>query len=128
MFVPLYVTFIISVVGLTIFVKVAARIWDRTSMTWRNSVVASALIVIPCFALDVLFSMLEESPFRPLELLIPFVAAFLVGWWFIGRRGKTQDGLVIGKLRGGQIGATACALVFMSEWVLVGGSWLLSAH
>ena len=103
----------------TVYVRLAARLVRRCTVTWHHAVLY-ALLFVGVALVGRTAAWLSASWLPPLlEIAVAVVLNIAVGAWFLRTRARTSSGQVVGWVGGAQISGVTVALMGVTGLALL---------
>jgi hypothetical protein len=113
---PSLPSFAFTVLAYVACIKLAARLFRRTQLSWRHAWIFGVALFAVLFAVGALVRLLpfESGPLLShlVYLAIDLVAQLAFGGWFLGPRAKTTEGAPVAFKGGALLSLIAYGLVF----------------
>lgn len=123
--------FAVTALAYVICIKLAARLFRRTELSWKHAGVFGPLLFVVLFAVGALVRWLNPVPAPMLAyvlyLAVDLVAQLAVGGWFLGPRAKTAAGAPVEFKVGALLALIAYGLVFILSLAAAAASHFLPA-
>ncbi|MCG2594476.1 hypothetical protein LZ009_16990 [Ramlibacter sp. XY19] len=107
----------LSVALMTALVKLAARLYRRTNLSWLRAFGYVILLLVGSVGATLIARLGGNSTPLPLALAFGLAAHLLLGGWYFGRFAYAQDGNRIGFPRGAILGIVFAATLAGSAMV-----------
>jgi hypothetical protein len=123
--------FAVTVLAYIVCIKLAAKLFRRTQLSWTHAGVFGALLFVVLLAVGALARWLNPVPAPMLAyvlyLAVDLVAQLAVGGWFLGPRARTSAGAPVEFKGGALLALIAYGLVFILSLAAAAASHFLPA-
>jgi hypothetical protein len=114
---PGLVPLVFTILAYVVCIKLAARLFRRTQLSWKHALPFGVLLFVVLFVVGALVRWLNPVPGPVLAsvvfLAVDLAAQLAVGGWFLGPRARTRAGAPVGFKGGLLLSLLAYGLVFI---------------
>jgi putative Mn2+ efflux pump MntP len=75
-----------------VFMKLAARLYRKTSLSWKHAIVFSVLAIVLGVAASFLVKVLGGTVVLPVAVILGLALQLALGGWYLGTRARSSSG------------------------------------